>query len=155
GPELLLGRGYPPPSKLESMAEPSVSWGELVAADAALDTNNLALAAKILEKRKSDELRPVHYLRLARLQRYQGKIDDALKAAAEAREGAITPGVLIESVYDFIKKDDVGSARDLLARYPTVLGPMSGWLAALIDVTAKQKAQAEARVSKLDPPPPE
>ncbi|HEY2407087.1 MAG TPA: hypothetical protein VGI10_13845, partial [Polyangiaceae bacterium] len=155
GPQLLMGRSYPAPSKLEAMAEPTVAWGEIVAVDAALDTNNLALAQKVLSRRQGDALRPVHYLRLARLYRYQGKPDEAAKAAAEAREGAITAAVLIESVYDFVKKEDTASARDLLARYPTVLGPMSGWLAAIIDVTAKQKAQADARISKLDLPPAE
>jgi Flp pilus assembly protein TadD len=155
GPQLLMGRSYPAPSKLEAMAEPTVAWGEIVAVDAALDTNNLTLAQKILSRRQGDALRPVHYLRLARLYRYQGKPDEAVKAAAAAREGAITAAVLIESVYDFVKKEDAASARDLLARYPTVLGPMSGWLAAIIDVTAKQKAQADARISKLDLPPAE
>jgi tetratricopeptide (TPR) repeat protein len=155
GPGILTGRTFPSPDKLEAMANPAIPWGEIVATDAALDTGNLALAAKILGRRQGDAIRPVHYQRLARLYRYQNKPDDAVKAATEAREGATSVAVLIESLYDLIKKDDGPAARDLLAKHPTLLGPMTAWLGVLVDVANKQKAQAVARVAKLDLPPPE
>jgi tetratricopeptide (TPR) repeat protein len=155
GPGILTGRAFPTPEKLEAMANPATPWGELVAADAALDTGNLALAAKILGRRQGDAVRPVHYLRLARLYRYQNKPDEAVKAVSQAREGATTAAVLIEAVYDFVKKDDGPAARDLLAKHPALLGPMTGYLGVLVDVVNKQKAQATARLAKLDLPPPE
>jgi len=153
GPGILTGRAFPSPEKLEAMANPATPWGELVAADAALDTGNLTLAAKILGRRQGDAVRPVHYLRLARLYRYQNKPDDAVKAVSQAREGATTAAVLIEAVYDAVKKDDGAAARDLLAKHPALLGPMTGFLGVLVDVANKQKAQATARLAKLDLPP--
>ena len=63
--------------------------------------------------------------------------------------------MLIESLYDLIKKEDGPAARDLLAKHPSLLGPMTGWLGVLVDVLNKQKAQATARVAKLDLPPAE
>jgi hypothetical protein len=108
-----------------------------------------------LGRRQGDSIRAVHYLRLARLYRYQNKPEEAVKAVLQAREGATTAAVLIESLYDLIKKDDGPAARDLLAKHPAVLGPMTAWLGVLVDVANKQKAQATARVAKLDLPPPE
>ena len=153
GPGLLTGRAFPSVEKLEAMATPATPWGEIVAADAALDLGNLPLAAKILARRQGDAVRPVHYLRLARLYRYQNKVDDAVKAAASAREGSMTANVLIESLYAFVKKDDASAARNLVAKHPTTLGPLTAWLGVLVDVLNKQKAQAVARVAKLDLPP--
>ncbi|HEX3777996.1 MAG TPA: hypothetical protein VHV51_26195, partial [Polyangiaceae bacterium] len=155
GPGILTGRAFPPPDKLEALASPATPWGEIVASDAALDTGNLALAQKILGRRAGDQIRPVHYLRLARLYRYENKPDDAVKAVSEASEGATTAAVLIESIYDLIKKDEGPAARDLVAKHPTLLGPMTGWLGVLVDVANKQKSQATARVAKLDLPPAE
>jgi tetratricopeptide (TPR) repeat protein len=155
GPGVLTGRAFPSSEKLEAMATPAIPWGEIVASDAALDLGDLALAAKILNRRQGDAVRPVHYLRLARLYRYQNKVDDALKAAAAARDGSTTANVLIESVYGFVKKEDGAGARNVLAKHPTVLGPLTGFLGVLVDVANKQKAQAAARAAKLDLPPAE
>jgi predicted negative regulator of RcsB-dependent stress response len=155
GPGLLTGRAFPSPDKIDAMAVPATPWGELVAADAALDLGDLPRAAKILGRRQGDALRPVHFLRLARLYRYQNKVDDALKAAAAAREGSTTVNVLIESLYALLKKDDADGARTLLAKHPTLLGPLTSWLGVLVDSAGKQKSQASARAAKLDLPPPE
>jgi len=155
GPGLLTGRAYPSPDKLEALATPATPWGELVAADAALDQGNLALAAKILSRRQGTAVRPVHALRLSRLYRYQNKPDESVAAAAAAREGATTASVLIESVYAALKKDDAAAARALVAKHPTILGPLTAWLGVLIDGSTKQKAPAAARAAKLDLPPAE
>ena len=100
-------------------------------------------------------MRPVHFLRLARLYRYQNKPDEALAAAAAAREGATTASVLIESLYAALKKDDAAAAHALVAKHPTLLGPLTAWLGVLVDGSTKQKAQAAARAAKLDLPPAE
>ncbi|HEX3849979.1 MAG TPA: hypothetical protein VHW01_03380, partial [Polyangiaceae bacterium] len=155
GPGLLTGRAFPSPDKIDAMAAPSTPWGELVAADAALDLGDLPRAAKILGRRQGDAVRAVHFLRLARLYRYQNKPDDAVKAAASAREGATTANVLIESVYALLKKDDADGARNLVAKHPTLLGPLTAWLGVLVASAGKQKAQASARAAKLDLPPAE
>lgn len=156
-PGILLGTGRPPSAEqLEEMAHPSVPWGELVAADAALNAGDLALAEKLLEKRKGDDARSVHLLRLSRLKRYQRQMADALTVSAAALDGAsMTAPLLIERVYALLANDDVKGSRDLIAKYPALLGPLTAWLNALVDAQAKQKAQAAARVAKLDPPTPE
>jgi tetratricopeptide (TPR) repeat protein len=155
GPGVLTGSAFPSHEKLEAMATPATPWGELVATDAALGVGDLALANKILSRRHGDQLRPVHYLRLARLYRYQNKPDEALKAVLAAREGSTTSAVLIESLYCYLKKEDTAGARNLVAKHPTVLGPLTAWLGVLVDVASKQKAQAAARTAKLDLPPAE
>jgi hypothetical protein len=155
GPGLLMGRAYPSPEKLEAMATPATLWGEVIASDAALDLGDLALASKILGHRQGDAVRAVHSLRFARLYRYQGKADEAVLAAAAAREGATTASVLIESLYAFLKKGDAQSARSLVAKYPTLLGPLTAWLSVLVDGSNNQKAEAAARAAKLDLPPKE
>lgn len=156
GSGVLLGSKYPAATELGALREPSVPWGELVATDTALATGDLATAQSILDARKGDALRPVHLLRQARLLRYQGKAADAVAASTRALEGNVTAPLLIELVYDLVAANDLKAARTALAKYPAVLGPLSGWLAAFVDAHSTDKgeqAQAVARVAKLDLPP--
>jgi hypothetical protein len=95
----------------------------------------------------------VHSLRVARLRRLQGKVNDALQASERALEGNITPALLLERSYDLIAADRAADARTLVGKYPSVLGPLSAWLQAVIDASSKQEAQAKARVAKLELPP--
>ena len=156
GSGVLLGTKYPTAAELTALRDPSVPWGEIVALDALLDQGDLAGADSALSARPSEALMPVHLLRLARLRRYQGKVAEAAKASARALEGNVTAPLLVERTYDLVAADDTAGARTLSARYPVVLGPLSGWLAAYIDAHAKDKneqAQAVARLAKLDLPP--
>jgi tetratricopeptide (TPR) repeat protein len=150
---VLRGTKFPKPDALKSLAEPSVPWGELVALDAALDTGNLMLAEELLGARASEEQRPVHLLRLARLLRYRGKAEEALAASEKALEANMTVGLLLERTYGLLAADKPAEARTVVAKYPSVLGPMTAWLQALIDVAEKHEAQAVARIAKLDLPP--
>jgi hypothetical protein len=149
------GTAFPPADKLVDMAAPDKPWGELVAIDAALETGNLAMAEKLLGKRSLETLRPVHLRRLARLRRFQGKLDDALRASAAAAEGGMALPLLLERVYELLAKDDVAGAKQLAAKYPSLLGPLSGWVGVLTDVASKQAASATVRLTKLDLPPDE
>ena len=129
-------------------------WGQVVALDAALDTGKLDLAEK-LTSGWSDEVasRPVFALRLARLRRYQGKADDAVKASGHALEqGNVTARDLIERVYDLLDGHYSSGARDLVAKYPSLLGPMTGFLQVLADAS-KHKANAKVKAAQLDLPP--
>ncbi len=153
GAGVLRWTAYPNAEELSAMARPSVPWGEIVAADAALDTGNLALAEQVLGTRSNEQQRPVHALRTARLRRYQCKHDEALAASAKALEANMTPALLIERSYDLLTADKAGDARNFVAKYPSVLGPLTAWLQAVVDVAAKQEAQAKARVAKLELPP--
>jgi len=156
GPGILLGTKYPTPAERDAMRDPSVPWGELVAADAALDVGDVEGAAKIIEERTGDALRPVHLLRLARLRRYQSMPAKAVEASAAALEGNVTAPILIERTFDLVAADDRDGARTLIAKYPALLGPLSGWLATFIDGSGGEKAdksQAASRAAKLDLPP--
>lgn len=155
-PGLISGASLPSVDRLQAMAEPAVPWGELVAIDAALSAGNLSLAEKLLAKHAPDTASSVFQLRWARLYRYQGKLEQAERASRAALDGtAATIPLLLERAYDLIQKEDLTAARDLAAKYPTLLGPMTAWLSALVDASGKQAAQAAARVAKLDVPPAE
>jgi hypothetical protein len=151
---VLAATRYPDAASMDAMARPQVPWGELVAVDAALDMGNLTLAEQLVKRWEEDAARPVYSLRVARLRRYQGKTEDAVTASAHALDqGTTTARVLIERVYDLLANEQVGPARQLLARYPTLLGPMTGWLSALVDAAADRKAEAAVKVAQLEPPP--
>jgi hypothetical protein len=154
-PGIINGSAFPAPAELEQMAAPDKPWGELVAVDAALETGNLALADKLLGKHSLETLRPVHLRRLARLRRLQGKLDESLRASAAAAEGGMALPLLLERIYELLAKEDVAGAKQLAAKYPSLLGPLSGWVGVLTDVASKQAASATIRLTKLDLPPDE
>jgi hypothetical protein len=90
------------------------------------------------------------------LKRYEGKPKDAVEASGAALEGSVTAPILIERTYDLVASDDRAGARTLIAKYPALLGPLGGWLAAFIDGSSLEKAdkaQAASRTAKLDLPP--
>lgn len=154
GPNVLGAARYPDSAKLESMAVPSVPWGDIIAADAALDTGNLALAEKVLASR-AESTASAHQLRVARLRRYQKNTAAALTASAAALSDKPTVALLVERTLELLEAEKPGDARDLLARYPTLLGPVGQWLGVLVDVAANQPKQAAARLALLEPPPEE
>jgi hypothetical protein len=154
-PGVLSGSALPAPDKLEAFANPQIPWGEVVAVDAATESGNLELADKIVTRWGAAAGRPVYALRVSRLRRHQGKLDEALTASAAALSGTTTLPVLIERVYVLIAKQSYDAARDLTAKYPSLLGPMSGWLKALVDAASGRAAEAKVGLGQLEPPPPE
>ena len=156
GAGVLLGTKYPTPTEREAMRDPSIPWGELIAIDAALDQGDLPGAQAILATRTGEQLRPVHLLRLARLRRYQNMAKEAVEASAAALEGNVTAPILIERTFDLVAAEELENARTLIAKYPALLGPLSGWLSTFVDGSGKEKsdkAQAASRAAKLDLPP--
>jgi len=151
GPGVLLGQRYPDVNKLKSFAHPTVAWGELVALDAALDTGNLDLAEFLLINRSSDSA-PVYLQRLARLRRYQHRTDDALVASERALGERPSAQLLVERTIELLEKEQTAKARDLVARYPALLGPAAAWLNVLLDVASDQAKQAATRLAALEPP---
>jgi hypothetical protein len=155
GSGVLLGTRYPMKEELGALKDPTIPWGELVVLDSMLEQGDLQAAAELLGRRQGEALRPVHLLRLARLHRYQGKAAEAVAASSRALEGSITAPLLVERCYDLVAAGDMTGARTLLAKYPVVLGTLSGWLAAFIDAKEEEKgtqAQAAARAAKLELP---
>jgi predicted Zn-dependent protease len=152
---VINGTAFPPAASLEELAGPEKPWGELVSVDAAIETGNLAFAEKQLAQRSVETLRPVHLRRLARLRRLQGKLDDALQASSASAEGGMALPLLLERVYELLAKEDVAGAKQLAAKYPSLLGPLAGWVGVLTDLASKQAAAAAVRLTKLDLPPDE
>jgi hypothetical protein len=152
-PAILMGAKYPTTERLQEIAVPSVAWGDVVAVDAALDTGNLQLAATLLGRRSLDTAAPSYRSRVARLRRYQNKLDEALAASAAAMDATPTAALVIERSFELIAKNELKAAKDLVAKHPTLLGPMSGWLGVMLDVASNQATLAAVRLSKLDLPP--
>jgi len=139
---------------MTSMAAPQVAWGEPVALDAALDTGRLDLADAIAN-RFTETDRPAYLLRLSRLARYQNKPDVSLKASERAFAGASTAPAFIERIQALVGAGDIATARDLLARYPTLMGPMTEFLRVLVDARGKRAADAKVKAGQLELPPDE
>jgi tetratricopeptide (TPR) repeat protein len=154
GMGIALGTKFPTPATIEKMSVPSVPWGDLVAVDAALDTGNLELAEKIDARWGARASVPTYALRHARLLRYQGKVEEAARASADALiPGGVTPRVLVERFESLVAKSDIPGARDLLAQYSAVLGPMTEFLKVSADVADKRAPRAKATAARLEPPP--
>jgi hypothetical protein len=150
-------------AQLLSTSDDDAPWSDLVAMDAALDQADLASADRIAADWKQGaanaaDSNPLHAIRLARLARYENRLDaaDALSQVA-LDHGTVTPRVLSERAYILVARNRGGDVAPLLARYPLVLGPLSTWLSAYATAsTGTSPAQAEtakAKVATLDPPP--
>ena len=86
--------------------------------------------------------------------RYQKEAEAAALASKAALAGGTTTArVLVERVLDLLAADDVEGARKVLAEYPALLGPMSGWLGAMTDAADKRKDDAKVKLARLDLPP--
>ncbi|MGC4089721.1 MAG: hypothetical protein QM756_17905 [Polyangiaceae bacterium] len=155
GPGVLQGARYLDAQKLQALAVPSVPWGELVAADSALDTGNLELAERVLSPRMTANAAPVHLLRIARLRRYQKRLDDALSASDRALAEKPSAPLAIERVLELVEKDKAADAREFVARHQTALGASAGWLSVVVDMATNQPKLALGRLSTLEPPPDE
>ena len=131
-------------------------WGDLIAMDAALSSGDVVTAEKIATRwGKEAESQPLRALRLARLARYQGRLDvaDSLSQTSLVR-GTVTPRALWERSYLLVAKARSAEVGPLLARYPLVLGPLATWLGAYATASGGNADTARARVASLDPPPP-
>jgi hypothetical protein len=97
-------------------------------------------------------VRPVFSLRLSRLYRYQGKRDKALKESERALS-APNAAAVIERVLVLLENEDAKAARNVVARYPALLGRAKDWLNILIDAAEGQEKRAKAAADSLDFPP--
>ncbi|AKV03893.1 TPR repeat protein [Labilithrix luteola] len=139
--------------KAVAMADDDFPWADLVAMDAALDTGDLDTAAKIAAQWAGDS-RPLRALRLARLARYQGKLEDADKYSRAALEGTVTLRTLTERVFSLIAAGKAHDAVVLFKTYPNVGGPLAKWLRAYAVASNGKVEEARASIAQEDPPPP-
>ena len=105
---------------------------------------------------KGTEERPLRALRMSRLSRYQGKLDDADKYSQLALDGGtVTTRSLIERVFVLAAREKPQEAGPLLAKYPLVLGTLSGWLGGYAKAASGKEEDARGRTASLEPPPPQ
>jgi hypothetical protein len=145
-------------SKLAAATTVDAPWSDLVAMDAALDAGDLAAADKLaLGWGAAGELQPLRAVRLARLARYEGRLEAADTLSTTAlRQGTVTPRVLWERAFTLVARNRANEVGPLLARYPLVLGPLATWLSAYAVASsgaAADVASAKGRTSSIDPPP--
>jgi hypothetical protein len=155
GPDQLLGKVHVDGAKLVGSAADEAPWRDLVSMDTALDDGDLATAGKIAAMWGKDaESQPLRALRLARLARYEGRLDaaDALSQVAMER-GTVTPRVLTERAFTLVARNHAADVGPLLAHYPLVLGPVGSWMGAFASASSGSADTARGRVASLDPPP--
>jgi tetratricopeptide (TPR) repeat protein len=143
-------------AKIAAMAADDAPWSDLVAMDTALDEGDLPSAEKVAASwGTSAESKPLRALRLARLARYEGKLDAAESLSQTALEhGTVTPRALWERVYLLVARNHAGEVGPLLSHYPLVLGPLATWLSAYAAASAGNSEGAKGRTASIDPPPP-
>ena len=149
---VLKGQGYPAAEAVERMAEPQIPWGQAVAVDVALGKGELDLADKLVESWPTDVVRPVYSLRQSRLARYRGNLAAALEHSERALLTPSMPAV-VERALVLLAKQDAEAARDLIARYPALLGAQAAWLNILVDAQLGREKEAAASASQKDFPP--
>ena len=154
--DVLYGRVQLDPARLAALAaNDDAPWSNLIAMDVALDTGDLAGADKIAAGwGKESESQPLRALRLARLARYEGRLDaaDALSQAA-LDSATVTPRVLWERAFTLVARGRVAEVAPLLARYPLVLGPLATWLSAYASASSGGVEAAKGKTASIDPPP--
>jgi hypothetical protein len=154
-PDAVTGKLRLDAAKLVTLAADDAPWSDLVAMDTALGQGDLASADKIAASwGKSAESNALRAVRLARLARYEGKLDaaDALSLTA-IEHGTVTPRALWERVYVLVARNHGGEVGPLLSHYPLVLGPLATWLSAYAAAAGGNTEGAKGRTSSLDPPP--
>lgn len=135
------------------MADDEAPWSDLVAMDWALDTGDIDLGKKIAERWRG-EPRAMRAVRLARLARYDGRLEDADRYSKLAIEtGTVTMRVLAERIFTLVALKRDADAIALFKTYPNVGGPLAKWLRAYATAAHGKIDEARAIVSQEDPPP--
>jgi tetratricopeptide (TPR) repeat protein len=154
--DVLYGRVQLDAAKLMALANnDDAPWSNLMAMDIALDAGDFAGANKIAAAwGKASEGQPLRALRLARLARYEGRLDAADALSQTALDSAtVTPRVLWERAFTLVARGRVGEVGPLLARYPLVLGPLATWLSAYATASSGSVEAAKGKTASMDPPP--
>jgi tetratricopeptide (TPR) repeat protein len=155
--ELLAGKTADA-SKLAAATGADAPWSDLVAMDSALDSGDLTAADKLaLAWGAAAELQPLRAVRLARLARYEGRLEAAETLSTTAlQQGTVTPRVLWERAFTLVARSRSSDVGPLLARYPLVLGPLATWLSAYATASSgavDAASAAKGKTSSIDPPP--
>lgn len=139
--------------KVKDMSDDEAPWADLVAMDWALDSGDLALAKKVSEGWRAPP-QAMRAVRLARLARYDGRLEEADKLSRAALDtGTVTMRALTERVFTLVALKKDGEAQGLFKTYPNVGGPLAKWLRAYATASHGKIDEARAVVSQEDPPP--
>jgi len=151
----LSGRLQLDGTKLANLAADDAPWSDLLAMDIALDEGNLAAADKIAAAwAKEGDPSSLRAMRVARLARYEGRLDAAESLSTVSLEhGTVTPRVLWERAYLLVARGRAAEVATLLGRYPLVLGPLATWLSAYAAASTGNIEAAKGKTASLDPPP--
>lgn len=127
-------------------------WADLVAMDASLDVGDLVTAEKIAEIWRKESVAPNRATRLARLARYQEKLDVADAESQRALASGATLRSLFERVLVLVAQKKFDEASQLLAKNPAPLGPYATWLSGYVVAKAGKVDDARARTELLEAP---
>lgn len=154
GQALLLGKlDTLNEQKALAASDDEAPWADLVTIDWALDTGDIDVAKKIAATWRG-EPRAMRAVRLARLARYDGRIEDAEKFSRIGLEsGTPTPRALSERVFTLVAAKKDADALGLFKTYPNVGGPLTRWLRAYATASHGKIDEAKGMVSSEDPPP--
>lgn len=154
GQALMAGNlaAQPTGEKAVNAADDDAPWADLVTMDAALDAGDIDTGAKIAAQWKSD-VRALRAVRLARLHRYEGKLEEADRYSKAALEGGtVTMRALAERVFTLVALKKEVEAISLFKTYPNVGGPLAKWLRAYATAAHGKIEEAKAIVGQEDPP---
>ncbi len=141
------------PSKLLQLSREETPWGDLVAMDAALDLGLTDVADKIRADWRETGDKPLQAIRLCRLSRYEGHLDDAERYSKLALDSAtVTPRILVERVLALVAQNRAAEVEPLLASYPLVSEPVSSWLRVYALGASGKLDDARRRGAQLDVP---
>jgi hypothetical protein len=145
-----------PGAQALDMADDEAPWADLVALDAALEVGDLELAHKVGSRWQGEPSvpRPLRAVRLARLARWEGKLEDAERFSRTALEGGtVTVRALAERVFVLVAMNRATEATPLFKAHANVGGPTAKWLRAYAVASHGKLEEARAIVSQEDPPP--
>ncbi len=152
GAEIMVGRGYPTREQLVDLEGSSLPFAQLIALDAALDADHLDLAEKWLDDRLPLGLSPGLKVRRARLLRYQGKSEEAVRVLqAAVAEGGSGPRLFLEYVYALVQTRSFNVAATLLEEREADLLPVRAWLQSFVDAKQEFRMRARKAMVKLHP----
>lgn len=135
-------------------ASSEAPWADLVAMDAALDTGDLETARKLASTWTS-ETTSMRAVRLARLARWDGKLDDADRLSRLSFTGGatVTMRALAERVLVLVARNKFADALGLFKEYPNVGGANAKWLRAYALASSGKTEEARAMIAQEDAPP--
>ncbi|WP_394848124.1 hypothetical protein LZC95_11745 [Pendulispora brunnea] len=151
----IVGKQPPPtPKKTPVPNADGEPWNDIVTMDTALDRGDLEAAKKIAAAWQADAASSLaRAIRLSRLARYDGRLDDADESSRAALANGATPRALMERVLVLVARGKAAEVAPLLAKQGQTLGPLATWLNAYAAASADKMNDARGKTAAVDPPP--